>query len=186
MVENLLRSPSDHAVIDMNGKDDDSCSCPGVEDSVVIIGMFEAQVEKCLVERLVPSVTSLLKTINGFLKLGDKMMGIEACKVRWKLHEDLFVEISIEECTVEIKDFNRPIFMSGHGKDCMEAGKFGNRCKGLSVVDTIDLGETMSDKMGFVLGDPALGVLLDLEDPLAANDVLARWSFNNVPGVCLA
>ena len=136
--------------------------------------MFEAQVKKCLVERLVPSVTSLLKTINGLPKLGDKTTGIKACKVRWKLHEDLFIEISIEECAVEIKDFNRPIFTSGHGKDHTEAGKFGNRCKGLSVVDTIDLGETASDKMGFVLGNLALGVLLDLEDPLAANNVLAR------------
>ena len=76
--------------------------------------------------------------------------------------------------------------MSSHGKDCTEAGEFGNKCKGLSIVNTIDLGETVSDKMGFVLGNLALGVLLDLEDPLTANDVLARWSFNNVPGVHLA
>ena len=185
MVEDLLRSPSDCAIIDMNSKNNDSCSCPGIEHPMVVVSMLEAQVKKCLVECLVPSATSLLKTINGLPKLSDKMMVIKACKVGWKLHEDLFIEISIEECAVEIKDFDRPIFTSGHGEDCTEAGEFGNRCKGLSVVDTIDLGETASNKTGFVLGDLALGVLLDLEDPLAAKDVLARWSFNNVPGVCL-
>ena len=185
VVEELLCGASNGAVINMDGKNDDSSSHPSIEDSMVIFSTFEPKFDKCLAERLVPSSSSLLKTINGLPKLGDKMTRIEACEVRWKLHEDLFVKISIEECAVEIEDFNGPIFTSSHGEDHMEAGESGNKCKGLSVVNTIDLGETTSNKTGFVLGDLALGVLLDLEDPLAANNVLARWSFDNVPGVHL-
>ena len=95
MVKELLCGASNGAVIVMDGKNDDSSSHPSIEDSVVIFGMFEPKFNKCLAECLVPSSTSLLKTVNGLPKLGNKTMRIEACKVRWKLHEDLFVSRSL-------------------------------------------------------------------------------------------
>jgi len=186
VVENLLRSPSDCAIIDVNGKDNDSPGRPGIKDTMVILGAFEAQVDKRLIERLVPGTACLLESVNCLSKLGDETAAIRSFEsARWKLHEDLLIEISIKECTEEIEDLDRPVFSSGHGEDSTKAGEFGNGCKGLSVVDTIDLGETSSDKTAFVLGNLALGVLLDLEDPFGPNDVLARRSFDNIPSIRL-
>jgi len=127
VVENLLRSPSDHTIVDVNGKDNDSSSHPGIENTIIILGAFEAQVDKCLIECLVPGTACLLESVNRLSKLGDEMAAIQSFEsARWKLHEDLLIEISIKECAEEIEDFDRPVLSSSHGKDGMKAGKFGN------------------------------------------------------------
>jgi len=98
----------------MDGEDNDSGHRPGIEHPVVVVSVLEAQVKKRLVECLVPTATGLLKAVDSLPKLGNKKAGIRSFGVaRWELHEDLLVEISIEECAEEIKDLDRPVFASG-------------------------------------------------------------------------
>ena len=49
MVENFLGSPGNGAVVDMDGEDNNSPSHPGIEDSMVIVSVLEAQLDECLV-----------------------------------------------------------------------------------------------------------------------------------------
>ena len=91
----FFRACRDGAIVDMDSKDDNSRSHPGIENSMVVVSMLEAQLDEHLVEHLVPGMAGLLESIDCFSKLGDKMMRIEPFKIGWELHEDLLIEISI-------------------------------------------------------------------------------------------
>ena len=53
----------------------------------------------------------------------------------------------------------------------MLAGHMGDGGKDVVKVDPFLLGESLHDKVGLVAEDFPVGVLLDLEDPFAANGV---------------
>ena len=99
------------------------------------------------------------------------------------MHENFFIEFSIEKSAVEVENFDGPVMASGNGKDSMKAGEFGNWSKCFSVVDAINLSESAGDKLSLVLGNVTIGVLLDVKDPFGSDYVLARWVFNDGPGV---
>jgi len=69
VIKNLLRSPGNHAVVNMDGENNNSRSRSGIEHPMVVVGMLETQVKKHLVECLVPSATGLLKAVDGLPKL---------------------------------------------------------------------------------------------------------------------
>ena len=101
------------------------------------------------------------------------------------MHKDFFVEFSIEKSAVEVENFNRPVKVSGNGEDGAKTGEFGNRGKCFRVIDTVNLSKSSCDKSSLVLGNATIGVLLDVKDPFGSNNVLARWAFDDGPGVCI-
>jgi len=75
---------------------------------------------------------------------------------------------------------------SGNGKDGVKTGEFGDRGKCFCVINTVNLSKSSCDESSLVLGNATVGVLLDVKDPFGSDDVLARWAFDNGPGVCVA
>lgn len=106
-------------------------------------------------------------------------------KARWLLAVDGLVEVAMEERVLDIQLVDKPVTRGGEAGDDADRCWFDDWAERLVVVDAGALGVAAHDPMGLVTSKGAIGVVLVLEDPLASNDVDARWSRNKGPGTIL-
>jgi hypothetical protein len=55
------------------------------------------------------------------------------------LHVELFGEITIEKCVLDVELMEMPSFCSSKGKDGADRVELDDRCKNFVIIDTLDL-----------------------------------------------
>ena len=73
-------------------------------------------------------------------------------KAGWLTHVDGLIrgEFTIYVCSLDIYLMEFHVIVSSEGKDCVDGAEAGHRCKGIKVVDSWDLKESLCDKVGFL------------------------------------
>jgi hypothetical protein len=98
-------------------------------------------------------------------------------RVPWRrLHVDLFTQLTIEKCVLNIKLRHRPVANRGHSKKSAHGGHVSHGCKSLIIITTLLLLEATSHKTRFVALKRSIGASLNLVDPLACDGTnTGRW-----------
>jgi hypothetical protein len=64
------------------------------------------------------------------------------------------------------------------GKEDSDCGEFDHKCKGLIIVQSFNLSESLCNNASFVLCDCAIWSPLEFEYPFGINDFAVRQLFN--------
>ena len=93
---------------------------------------------------------------------------------KWWLHVDFFVgvELIIEIGTIEVESVDILVIVGGDSEKNSETGKTCNWGEGVKVVNALLLCEALSNEVGLVLFYGPTCLLFDVENPLAANNIL--------------
>ena len=85
------------------------------------MGDLKTLAKKSMTELGVPCSRSLFKHINGFVKFADMSRKSRVDKTRWLAHEDLLLEITVEEGVLHIKLTNCPTKRENKSKHYFDA-----------------------------------------------------------------
>jgi hypothetical protein len=79
------------------------------------------------------------------------------------------VQLAVEVGVADVDGLQLEVLERGEREDSAESGPLGGRGERLVEIDAGTLTEAFGDEAGLVALDGAVGVALDLEDPLGAN-----------------
>ena len=88
-------------------------------------------------------------------------------------HVDLLIKFTVEVGSLHIELFDFPVLHSSSAQQKANCFQLSDRGIGLIMIQTIDLQEAMSNKLGFVTCWTAISIAFGLIDPLAADSSLA-------------
>ena len=103
----------------------------------------------------------------AFMPLEDKAWGL--------LNVHLFLENAIEECGLDVHVMHCPAFRGSTGKKQPDGLKSRNWGEDFIKVDAEILHVPLGDEPHFVLDHGVGFVLLQLEDPMHPNQLMATW-----------
>src|SRR5271154_985421 len=112
--------------------------------TVIRLKSMETKTQQHVVDLGVPRAASLLETIEALVEFAHEMLLAWHCESFRLLHEDFFVEITVEECSIDIHLVNLEILMSRQSKQGTNRREFGDRCERFIEVDTFRLREALS------------------------------------------
>ena len=105
-----------------------------------------------------------------------------ALLVAWRLlHVDLFLQLAVEKCCLDIKVLQLQVLERRHGKQRAQRGVLADRRKHLGVVHSLLLPEALGHQARLVPLDAAVSAALDLENPLDRDGVHARRHLLKLP-----
>lgn len=79
----------------------------------------------------------------------------------------------MKESVVHVHLMKRPIVNRGNSEETTDSDKFSNRSKGLSIIDSLTLGEPFGDQASFVSLQGTIRIVLEFENPFAPNRTMA-------------
>jgi hypothetical protein len=89
--------------------------------------------------------------------------------------EKYIAHINLTEC---------PPTGDNNGENQTNGSRLHNRTKSVIIVNTMPLGEATSNKTSLVLLNRTIRTMLGFKNPLAANNICARWTRNMGPCIC--
>ena len=104
-------------------------------------------------------------------------------KSRWLDHIHLFLEIAMKEGIVDVEFPHVPPLRHGEGEKDTDCAGLHHRAEGVVVVDAVTLLESLGNKTSFEVLNGAIGIVLDLEDPTAIDEVDAWRGRNKTPSL---
>jgi hypothetical protein len=151
------------------------------KDRMICFSASVAHFSEGVADLNVPYPTALLGAVDTFLEPEDIALGDVGTGRGF--HVYFFLKVGIEIGGLDVHLMYFKVTVGGEGEDGVERREFGNWCKGLVKVDTFNLGETLCDDAGFMLLYTAVSTVFDMKDPLAAYDLVAFWSRDNVVNI---
>jgi hypothetical protein len=91
------------------------------------------------------------------------------------------VQLAVEVGVADVNGLQLEGFKCGGRKDGVEGSPLGGRGKHLVEIDAGALPKAFGDEAGLVVLDSAVGVALDLEDPLGANGLAPVRELDELP-----
>ena len=117
--------------------------------SRIVVTRLEASIDDNRGKTLKPSPRSLLKAIEGMSQLTNKTI---RHRVTWGwLHIDFLSELTIEDGILDVQLRDRPLTNGCNSKKSPNSSHVSNRSKGLLIVMTMLLLETMCHKASLVV-----------------------------------
>ncbi len=169
----------------MDSDDDDR---PGglavlVEHCLVDLALLEPEAAEDLCELLIPPAAGLLEAIQGLAKMQDTPGGVLVIS-RGVTHVEYLVvhQLAVEVRTLYVHLMQLQSKVVGHGNDCVQRRKSGNRSIGVKIIDSFDLTEALGHQAHLVAHNLTRHVLLSLKDPFRANNIGSRWCVLKCPG----
>jgi hypothetical protein len=94
------------------------------------------------------------------------------------LHVDILRQKTMEKRIPHINLTECPPTEDSNGENQVNGSRLHNWTKGVIIVNTILLGEATSNEMSLVLLNGTIWSMLGVKNPLAANNICARWTRN--------
>jgi hypothetical protein len=121
---------------------------------------------------LKPSPRSLLKAIKGAMNVTNHTLRDRI--PRWWAHVDIITQLTIKKCILHIKLRNGPLLNRSHDKKSANSGHMSNGGKSLTIISTVLLLKTTSNKRSLIVLKRTIRVSLNLIDSLTS-DQTNKW-----------
>ena len=122
-------------------------------------------------ESLKPGMRCLFEAIKSFLQQTNMIREARINVPRRLFHTDLFSNMTIEKCILDIKLAKRPVIGHSKRKDNTNSGSLDDRAKSVSVVKTRYLCIALGNKAGFKALDRSIEQILGLKHPFGTYNV---------------
>jgi len=97
----------------------------------------------------------------------------------WRLLTvDGLLKMTMKKGVLHVELVDRPRARGSNAENNPDGGRFNNWTEGLIVVDAVLLRETPDNPASLVPSKRTISIILVLENPLASDDVGARWTRN--------
>jgi hypothetical protein len=101
------------------------------------------------------------------------------------LHVDILRQKTMETRIAHINLMERPPTGDSNGENHTNGRRLHNWTKSVIIVNTMPLGESTSNETSLVLLKRTIRTMLGFKNPLAANNIFARWTRNQDPRIYL-
>jgi hypothetical protein len=171
----LLRLGRERDVVHKDGHDHLHAVLLPDEHRRVRADAGRAQLDDHLLEATEPLAAALLEAVEP-LEQASNPGRVTLSEAVGLLHVDVdVVQLAVEVGVADVDGLQLEVLERGEREDGAEGSPLGRGSERLVEIDAGTLAEAIGDEAGLVVLDGAVGVALDLEDPLGANSLAPGW-----------